>query len=429
MPGKIRIGRLLPFLLLTALLAGACSSSPEDGDAADDPAPVITGADRLVEDGFAPLDGLSVGLIANHTAVASGRHLADLLHEAESVELAALFGPEHGLRGEAAAGEEVDDGIDDATGAPVYSLYGDTRRPTEEMLGGIDALVFDIQDVGARFYTYISTMGLAMQSAAEEGIPFYVLDRPNPLGGEVMEGFVLDTTFTSFVGRYPIPQRHGLTVGEIARMIRGEGWLPSMDSLDLHVIPVSGWTRSMLWPDTGIEWIPPSPNLPSFESALVYPGTALFEATSASEGRGTPAPFLTIGAPWMSADSVIVRLPFGAVAGLRLVAARTTPVDLPGKAVNPKFEGTPIEAIGIEVRSPEDVRAVEFGIDLVRIMYESAPDSIRMDFFNERWMALLAGTDRLQGMIQSGRTARSIRSEWEGELAAFQELREPYLLY
>lgn len=185
----------------------------------------------------------------------------------------------------------------------------------------------------------------------------------------------------------------------------------------------------MFWPETGLEWIPPSPNLPTFESALVYPGTALLEATSASEGRGTPAPFLTIGAPWMPAESVISRLPAGAYAGLRLVASRATPIDMPGKAVNPNFEGTTIETIGIEVRSPKDVRAVEFGIDLVRIIYESAPDSVRVDFFNERWMTLLAGTDRLQGMIEAGRTARSIRSEWTPDLEAFDELREPYLLY
>lgn len=432
--GRHRRTCALPLLLLvTALLGSACG--PDEGDSSDSaprsaPATAFaTGADVLVESGFAPLTGRSVGLVANHTAVAGGRHLADLIHESPDVKLAALFGPEHGLRGEAAAGERIDDGIDDATGVPVYSLYGDTRRPTPAMLEGVDALLFDVQDVGARFYTYISTMGLAMQSAAEQGIPFYVLDRPNPLGGDMMEGFVLDTAYTSFVGRYPIPQRHGLTVGELAEMIRAEAWLPSVDSLELHVIPMAGWTRSMLWPDTGLAWIPPSPNLPSFESALVYPGTALFEATSASEGRGTPAPFLTVGAPWMPADSVIARLPPSSIAGLRLVAARATPVDIPGKATDPKFEGVTMETIAVEVRAPSEVRAVEFGIDFVRIVYESSPDSVRADFFNERWMTLLSGTDRLQGMIEAGREAQSVRAEWAQELDAFDRLRAPYLLY
>ncbi|NNF03504.1 MAG: DUF1343 domain-containing protein, partial [Rhodothermales bacterium] len=395
---RMRAAYGIALLALAACFAGAGCAPSEDDSPVDTRADaVLTGADVLVRDGFRQLDGLSIGLIANHTAVSGGRHLADLIHEAPNVELAALFGPEHGLRGQAAAGEQVADGIDDATGAPVYSLYGDTRRPTPEMLEGVDALVFDIQDVGARFYTYISTMGLAMQSATENGIPFYVLDRPNPLGGEVMEGFVLDTTHTSFVGLYPIPQRHGMTVGEIAGMIRGQAWLPAVDSVELHVVPMSGWTRSTLWPETGLDWLPPSPNLPSFESALVYPGTALFEATTASEGRGTPSPFLTVGAPWLPADSVLARLPVESIEGLRLVAGRATPVELPGKAVNPKFEGQPMEAIVIEVRSPGSVRAVEFGIDLVRTVYESAPDSVRQAFFNERWLTLLSGTDRLLG--------------------------------
>jgi uncharacterized protein YbbC (DUF1343 family) len=428
-------GRTRRFSPAGTLLFAACVSFASACSPGGDRAPtdantgVLTGADVLVRDDFEEIRGMRVGLIANHTATVGGEHLADLIHRSPAVELGALFGPEHGLRGENAAGDRIDDGVDDATGAPVYSLYGETRRPTDGMLEGIDALVFDIQDVGARFYTYISTMGLAMQSAAEHSIPFYVLDRPNPLGGEVMEGFVLDTSLVSFVGRYPIPQRHGLTVGEIAAMIRGEKWLPSVDSVRLRVIGMEGWSRSMLWPDTGRDWVPPSPNLPTFESALVYPGSALLEATSASEGRGTPVPFLTVGAPWMQARSVIAGLPEASTAGLALTPGLVTPVDIPGKAINPKFEGVPIEMIRIEVVRPGDVRAVEFGVDLVRTIYDLAPDSVRGDFFNGRWLRLLSGTDRLQAMIESGRSAASIRSEWEPGLRAFEALRRPYLLY
>ena len=270
-------------------------------------AAIITGAERLAAAAFAPLDRRRVGLITNQTGRVGADHVADLLSSARGPRLAAIFAPEHGFRGTAEAGAAVQDGRDRRTGVPVLSLYGATRKPTEAMLRDIDVLVFDIQDVGVRFYTYISTMGLAMQAAAARRIPFLVLDRPNPLGGEDVSGFVLEPALTSFVGQYPMPIVHGMTVGEIARMIKGERWLDGLDGLDLTVIEMEGWKRAMRWPATGLAWIPTSPNVPTFETALVYPGMGLVGEVLVNEGRGTPTPFLQFGAPWLDAARSALR--------------------------------------------------------------------------------------------------------------------------
>jgi Uncharacterized protein conserved in bacteria len=262
-------------LLLGGLLLIGCLST--------DSRPVRTGAEVLAADDFSELAGKEIGLIVNHTARVDTAHLIDRVDRSPAVELGALFGPEHGLRGTAGAGEAVADGRDEKTGAPVYSLYGETRRPTPKELEGLDALVFDVQDVGARFYTYITTMGLAMQAAAEADLEFVVLDRPNPLGGTYVSGFMLTPEHQSFVGRYPIPVAHGMTVGELARMIKGEAMLPGLDDLELTVVEMEGWTRNLRWPGTKRDWVPPSPNLPTWETALVYPGMCFFEGVRVNE--------------------------------------------------------------------------------------------------------------------------------------------------
>lgn len=387
--------------------------------------PVLTGADVLVRSDFAAIQGKKVGLIVNHTARVGETHLIDLVSQATSTELVALFGPEHGIRGDEDAGAKIEDGIDDATGVPVYSLYGTNRRPTPEMMKGIDALVFDIQDVGARFYTFISTLGLSMQSAAEAGASFYVLDRPNPLGGNEIEGFVLDTTFTSFVGQYPIPIRHGLTIGELAKMIKGENWLPGLESLDLHVVEMEGWTRDLLWPQTGLNWIPPSPNLPTFETALLYPGTCFFEGTSASEGRGTDLPFLTVGAPWMNTHHVSTP----AFQGIQLHSGQTTPTERPGKSSNPKWKDVAIQSISIDVVDPLQVHPVSTGLEMISRMVASSPDSVQTELLNERWLRLLGGKEELPEMIKQGYTATQFEASWADELAQFALARSPYLIY
>jgi uncharacterized protein YbbC (DUF1343 family) len=244
-----------------------------------------------------------IGLITNPTGVDSKKNTSiDLLNQ--SYKLTTLFGPEHGVRGAAQAGVHVGDDMDEKTGCPMYSLYGKNRKPTKEMLTSVDVLCFDIQDVGARFYTYIYTMAYAMMAAKEEGLPFVVFDRPNPLGGIEVEGVILDTAYRSFVGYYPMVQRYGLTIGELALMFNDAFEI----GCDLHVIPMIGWKREFHLKDLDLPWIPPSPNIPTPETMYVYLGTCLFEGTNISEGRGTTKPFSMIGAPWLNAKKTIETL-------------------------------------------------------------------------------------------------------------------------
>lgn len=403
------------------LLLGCASNA-----AVDDP-PVTTGAERLARTAFEPLAGRRVGLIVNHTARVDTVHLVDLLHEEPSVELVALFGPEHGIRGRADAGEAVPDGRDERTGVPIYSLYGAGRTPAPEMLDGLDALVFDIQDVGARFYTYISTMGRAMQAAAAHDVSFYVLDRPNPLGGTYVSGFVLEPEHTSFVGQYPIPVAHGMTVGELARMIRGEGLLPGMEDLDLHVVPMQGWRRAMRWPQTGLPWTAPSPNLPTVEAALVYAGTCFVEATAASEGRGTRTPFTLIGAPWADGRALAGTLRARSLPGVRFEEARFTPRAIEGMSSHPKLEGTALDGVRIHVTDVEAIRPVELGIHVLHALHGQAPDTVA--FFDRGWLAQLAGTERLHAMLADSAAPDAIAETWQDEVETFREHRTPYLLY
>ncbi len=424
------------FALALCLLA--CASP------ADTPAPalnaevvgppvVTTGAQRLVDTRFDALDGMRVGLVTNHTArvdTADGgpAHLIDRLAEAPNVIVGALFGPEHGLRGTAEAGDHVQNGRDAATSAPVYSLYGANRKPTPAQMRGLDALVFDMQDVGARFYTYISTMGYAMQAAAEAGVPFVVLDRPNPIGDRV-EGFLMQPENESFVGLYPIPVTHGLTVGELARMIAGEGWLDGLADLDLRIVEMEGYRRGMPWEATGLDWVPPSPNVPDVETARVYPGAGFFEGTIASEGRGTRTPFTHVGAPWVDGAALAATLNGRGLAGVRFEATAFTPVDLPGQATNPKGEGERLEGVRLIVTDPAAFRPVATGVLLIAAVYEQAPRRVRDGYFKADWLAKLAGTDALRRRIVDGDDPDAITAAWQAEADAFAERAEPYRLY
>ena len=424
------------FVLAICLVLGCEAPAPETpaATAALDTSavagdPVRTGAHVLAEEEFARLAGQRVGLVVNHTALVDTTHLIDLVHAAPGVTLGALFGPEHGLRGTADAGEKVDDGIDDRTGAPVFSLYGETRRPTPEMLADLDVLVFDIQDVGARFYTYISTMGLAMQAAAEAGLDFVVLDRPNPLGGAYVGGFVLEPPHTSFVGQYPIPVAHGLTVGELARMIQGEGWLPGLDSLRLEVVEMAGWQRPMTWAATGLPWIRPSPNIPDAETALIYAGAGFFEAADASEGRGTETPFRLLGAPWADADALADTLNARGLPGVRFEPAHFTPRSIPGMSSNPKLEGEAVHGVRYVVTDADAFRSVEAGMHVLHAFYEQA-EAAGEDFIaRPDWLTRLAGTERLGALLTSGARPEAIIAAWQAEVETFRRQRQPYLLY
>ena len=419
-------GAVAALLLLLAPLVGGCRSG-----AAEAP-PVRTGAEVLAANDFAALDGMRVGLIVNHTARIDTAHLIDRVDRAQNVSLGALFGPEHGLRGTAGAGEAVQDGRDTRTGAPVYSLYDDTLRPTPEELADLDALVFDVQDVGARFYTYITTMGLAMQAAAEADLQFVVLDRPNPLGGSYVSGFTLEPQHQSFVGRYPIPIAHGLTVGELARLIKSEGLLPGLDDLDLSVIEMAGWSREMQWPDTNREWVPPSPNLPTWETALVYPGLCFFEGVRVNEGRGTDHPFLQIGLPWDSAAAraVVDTLRARDLPGVSVDTATVTPTSRPKAAPSPRFEEETLPGFRLRVTDRRAVRPVELGIHALHAAYQQAEAKNDTAFVSRpAHLTRLAGTKHLQTLLEQDASPDSIIASWQNGVTRFREQRTPYLLY
>ena len=371
--------------------------------------------------------GKRVGLVTNHTGVSgrfpdgapdSVRSAVNILHEHPELDLVALFSPEHGLSGAAEAGERVASGRHAGTGLPIYSLYTDTRRPLPQMLEGVDVLLFDIQDVGSRYYTYVYTMAFSMQAAGEAGIPFLVLDRPNPVGGVHVQGNVLDTAFSSFIGLYPVPMRHGMTPGELARLYRGEFGIEA----ELHVVPLDGWRREMWFEDTGLEWIPPSPNMPSVESAVHYPGTCLFEGTSLSVGRGSERPFQWVGAPWLDGTALAERLNAYALPGVRFEPATFTPRS-PGDA---KWADTEVHGVRFLVT---DRSAYDPVHSAVAALIEARRMSGDRWQWNVQHFDRLAGTDRLRSMIDEGRSAAEIVASWEAERDAFERLRAPHLIY
>lgn len=413
--------QLVFVMLIPVILLGCQAQTKSPG--------ITTGAAALADNNFEILQGKNVGLVTNHSAVVGNSLLIDVLHEAENVTLKALFSPEHGIRGQADAGAIIENSIDKKTGIPIYSLYGKTRKPTPEMLEGIEVLVFDMQDVGARFYTYIATMGYTMQAAAEQGIPYVVLDRPNPLGGNMMEGFIPDKDYEKFNGLYPIPITHGMTVGEIAKMIKGEGFLQDLGTLDLMVKKVGGWRRDMLWADMDLAWTPPSPNIPNFETALIYPGACLVEATHMSEGRGTREPFILIGAPWADGEVLAKELNSKGLPGLQFKSTNFTPRPIKGMDSSPKHEGKKLSGIRYQITDAHKVRPVEAGVHVLLAFYRSAPDSVKEDFFRASRLNTLAGSEHFYSWVKSGVPADVIIQKWEKEIEAFRQKRQPYLLY
>ena len=351
-----------------------------------------------------------VGLIVNQTSVLypntpKATHIVDALL-ADNINIVKVFAPEHGFRGDRGAGETIDDNIDSQTGLPIISLYGKNKAPNAQMLTDIDVLIFDIQDVGVRFYTYISTMHYAMQAAAQYHIPFIVLDRPNP-NGHYTAGPILDLSLQSFVGMHPIPIVHGLTVGELAKMIKGERWIAFAEQLDLRVIPVQGYRKSMSYPLP----IAPSPNLPNAQAVQWYASLCLFEPTHISVGRGTDYPFQMLGHPQLSISSQAISV---------------TPISMPSSAPYPKWENTPLQAILIEQYQP---RLAGFDISLLLSMFALADEQqieliTAPDFFDK-----LAGTTTLRTDLQAGKTVSEITEKWQQPLAHYRQLRLPYLLY
>jgi len=405
--------------ILAALTFTNCSETDDGSHQSETASPEVTiGAENLVDHYLEDLEGKNVGLVMNPTARVGDTHVLDSLL-ALNVNITALYAPEHGFRGEAGAGEKIEDGVDQKSGLPVYSLYGDTRKPTQEMLEGTDLLIFDMQDVGARFYTYIATLGLVIEAAAEAEIPVWVLDRPNPAGGDYVSGWILEEEFESFVGAYPIPIAHGLTMGEIAEMMVGETWIEFELKPEIRVIEMTGWEREMKWPDTGLSWVPPSPNLPTFEHSFFYLGNVFYEGTTLSEGRGTDDPFLTLGDPSTSLSKGQLATFRQLSDAVTVTPTEFTPRSIPGAALNPKHEG--VQCRGIIVRAKNyDFDPVRTGLQIFATMLNSTED-----YEIKSFLYRLAGTRKIELVIDGDVSPLEIDFGLEGYLTQ----REKYLLY
>lgn len=414
-PSQSRVfaARLLGAFLLS-LVACAGDPAPE----APTEVQLRPGIDVLLDDSLHLVRERRIGLITNHTGLdRTGRSSIDRLAEHPDVDLVALYSPEHGIEGRAEAGESVASRSDARTGLPIHSLYGETRRPTEAMLEGVDVLLFDLQDIGARYYTYVYTMAYAMEEAGRRGIPFVVLDRPNPIGGKPVQGNILDPDFSTFVGLYPVPMRHGMTPGELARLYVAEFGI----DVDLRVVPVAGLTRSMTFGETGLPWVPPSPNIPSVESALAYPGTCLFEGTSLSVGRGTDRAFQWIGAPWLNGEALAAALNAYGFEGVRFEPATFTP----DGAGDGKFDGVEVGGVRVVPLDP-GFDAPRVGAAMVIEAYRASGDRWS---WNVAHFDRLAGTDALRLGIEAGAELDELTAGWAEQLRAFESLREPYLIY
>ncbi len=371
------------------------------------------------------LSGKRLGLVANHTAV-----LPDgiPLHKAllkKGLRLTAIFSPEHGFSGRIRNGQDVSDSSA-ANDIKIFSLYGNgsPSQPTQEQLSHVDALVYDIQDIGTRFYTYITTLKQVLEAAAAAGIPVYVLDRPNPLGGACVEGPVLVPEFLSSIGALPIPIRYGLTCGELAAMMKGEGWVP--DQIDLIIVPMEGWKRDYFWQEVGHPWLPTSPNIPSADSALAYPGTGLLGGIILNQGLGTPEPFLMFGAPWMDSVKVIEDLPPVSLAGITLESQTFTPQALVGKTLDPPYKDRSCEGARIHINDPGRFRSVLFALELIHVIVELYPERI---FKNSQSLSLMFGTGGLSGYLRGDLSFSELMEEVRQDEERFQEQRLPYLLY
>lgn len=380
------------------------------------------GVEVLLEDRLDLIKGKRVGLITNPTGVDQKLNsIVDRLFNHPDVELTALFGPEHGVRGSAQAGQYVEKYMDEITGLPVYSLYGSTKKPTPEMLQDVDVLLFDIQDVGTRFYTYIYTMALAMEAAKENNIPIVVLDRPNPISGTKVEGPVLEDKYSSFIGEYPIPVRHGMTVGELANLFNKEFSIGA----DLTVVEMDGWKRNMYYDETHMPFVLPSPNMPTLETALVYPGAALIEGTNVSEGRGTTKPFELIGAPFINSTDLAKTLNALKLPGVTFRAASFVPTF--SKHVNVLSHG-----VQIHVTDRKSYKPFETGLHIVKTIHDLYPDKFQFRTPNSSGISFfdnLVGNGSIRAGIESGKTVEEMKEEWKPELDKFMHIREKYLLY
>ena len=384
------------------------------------------GLEKFCESGVVSLRGARVGLVCNQASVDhSLRHAADILRSSNGINLSTLFGPQHGIRGDVQDNMvETPHAKDSETGLPVYSLYSETREPTEQMLEDVEVIVVDLQDVGCRIYTFVYTLANCMRAAKKYGKKVIVCDRPNPLGGEKISGTILESGFESFVGQFPIPTRHGMTIGELAKMFNelfGIG-------CDLEIIPLEGWSREFWFDETDVPWVLPSPNMPTLDSATVFPGTVHLEGTQMSEGRGTTRPFEVIGAPYVDASEYARELEKIGLPGVKFRATNFLPTFQ-------KHAGETCGGVQIHVTDRTEFEPFITGVASIKMCYELYEENFRWKnppyeyVFDKNPFDVIAGTDRLRLGIESGDTLEMIERTWESELIEFRKRREAFLLY
>jgi len=386
------------------------------------PAKMLLGNERFVSEFPSLLRGKRLGLVINHTSVLpDGTPLLKALHQ-RGIKVSAIFSPEHGFSGIEEAGISVDDSTFNSI--PVFSLYGKTHRPTMEQMRHIDVFVYDIQDVGTRFYTYITTLKYILEAASQAQKEVYVLDRPNPIGGQVVEGPLLKDRHQSFIGACPLPIRYGLTVGELALMMRGEGWVP--EDVDLLVIKMDSWKRDFFWEDTGLSWVPTSPNIPTAETCVAYPGIGLLGGLIINHGLGTPNPFLQFGAPWLDTELMSRVLAGGQEYGIALETISYTPLSLPGKVLHPPYENRTCQGLRIRILNKAKFLSVRFTLAVIRALRRNHPseispqiETLNRHFGDDILVYYLGGQISFENM-----TAKIVEDE-----KSFLDQRQKYLLY
>ena len=388
---------------------------------------VVVGADLIISENFDLIKGKKLGIVTNHSALLdSNVHLVDTLFHINDVTISVLFGPEHGIRGDNADGATISDGKDSKTRIPVYSLYGKINKPTKAMLKDVDALLFDIQDVGARFYTFISTLFYTIQAAAENNLSIIVLDRPNPIGGVNVDGPVLKEELTSFVGIAPIPIMHGMTIGELATLFNEAGIIGKNLKAKLTVIKMKNWERKLYFDECNIQWVRPSPNIYSIETAIIYPGTCLIEGTNISEGRGTDAPFQIIGAPFINSDTLYEAMKNLKINGAEFSPIEFTPVEIANVAVKPKYKDQLCHGIKIKITDRTNFNPVHLGIMLIATLRDLYPTDFK---FTDSRFDKLSGDKKIREQIIANKNPVEIITSWQRELNDFKDLRKKYLLY
>ncbi|MGK9487150.1 exo-beta-N-acetylmuramidase NamZ family protein [Bacillus pumilus] len=408
---------ILASILIMSTLTAASPAEQGRTDTKGKKATVKTGIETLLSSNLSWLKGKRVGLITNPTGIdANMKNSVDLLFEHPSIKLTALYGPEHGVRGDAQAGEGVESYTDEKTGLPVYSLYGKTRKPTLDMLKNVDILLFDIQDVGARYYTYIYTMAYALEAAKENNIPFVVLDRPNPIGGLKVEGPVLEPEHASFVGLYPIPLRHGMTTGELAKFFNKEFHI----NADVTVIKMKNWKRSMTFDDTKLPFVLPSPNMPTVDSTFVYPATGLIEGTNVSEGRGTTKPFELIGAPYINSSELADHLNQLKLKGVQFRPVSFTPTFS-------KHAGKLSHGVQLYVTDRSSFEAVKTGLSIIKAIHDLYPKDFQ--FLQTGSFDKLIGNGWMKEEINQGTSVKHIMKRYHHDLKTFEKKRKKYLIY